>query len=119
MRRKNETLRGRIVLNPIFRWPSTEISYLSSAFNFPLTSSLLFSRLLSDQVDEALRPRAGPFDRAHGPEYVEWASRARSDEQDASKGSFIHIVPLNPAYPALAGRGTFRPAFQIPPSPLC
>jgi hypothetical protein len=56
---------------------------------------------------------AGPFDRAHGPEYVEWASRARSGEQDASKGSVIHIVPLNPAYPALAGRGTFRPS-RIP-----
>jgi hypothetical protein len=25
------------------------------------------------------------------------------------KGSFVHIVPLNPVYPALAGRGTFRP----------
>jgi len=32
------------------------------------------------------------------------ASRARSGEQDASKGNFIHIVPLNPAYKAgLAG----------------
>jgi hypothetical protein len=31
-----------------------------------------------------------------------------SGEQNASKGSFVHIVPLNPAYPALAGRGTFR-----------
>jgi hypothetical protein len=37
---------------------------------------------------------AGPVDKAHGPEYVEWASRARSGEQNASKGSFVHIVPL-------------------------
>jgi hypothetical protein len=43
--------------------------------------------------------RAGSFDRAHGPEYVEWASR---------QGIIVHIVPLYPAYPALAGRGTFR-----------
>jgi hypothetical protein len=32
------------------------------------------------------------------------ASRARSGEQDASKGSFVHIVPPDPAYKAgLAG----------------
>ena len=42
---------------------------------------------------------AGPFDRAHGPEYVEWASR---------KGDFFYIVPLDPVYPAQAGRGTCR-----------
>ena len=37
---------------------------------------------------------AGPFDRAHGPEYVEWASR---------KGDFFYMVPLDPAYPARTG----------------
>jgi hypothetical protein len=52
--------------------------------------------------------RVGPFDRAHGPEYVEWASLARSGEPKASKGNIVLIVPLYPAYPALAGRGTFR-----------
>jgi len=31
-----------------------------------------------------------------------------SGEQNLSKGSFVHIAPLNPAYPASAGRGTFR-----------
>jgi hypothetical protein len=32
------------------------------------------------------------------------ASRARSGEPDASKGNFVHIVPLDPAYKAgLAG----------------
>jgi len=51
---------------------------------------------------------AGPFDPAlrgtHGPEYVEWASRARSGEPDASKGNFVCTVPLDPAYKAgLAG----------------
>jgi len=40
---------------------------------------------------EAPRPQGG-------------ASRARSGEQDANKGSFVHIVPLDPAYKAgLAG----------------
>ena len=39
--------------------------------------------------------KAGPFGKAHGPEYIEWASREES---------FLHIVPLNPAYMAgLAG----------------
>jgi hypothetical protein len=32
-----------------------------------------------------------------------------SDEQNVSKGNFVHIVPLDPDYSALAGRGTFRP----------
>jgi hypothetical protein len=38
----------RAVLNRAFRLslPSAEVSYLSGAFNFPLTSSLPFSRLL-------------------------------------------------------------------------
>ena len=37
------------------------------------------------------------------------ASRARSGEPDASKGSFVHIVPLNPAYKAgLAGHAPVR-----------
>jgi hypothetical protein len=40
---------------------------------------------------EAPRPQGG-------------ASRARSGEPDASKGNFVHIVPLDPAYKAgLAG----------------
>ncbi len=51
--------------------------------------------------------REGPFDRAHGPECAEWASWARSGEQDASKGNIILIVLLpaclvgrDPAYKA-------------------
>jgi hypothetical protein len=36
------------------------------------------------------------------------ASRARSGERDASKGNIVLIMPLDPAYPALAGRGTCR-----------
>ena len=39
---------------------------------------------------ESLRPQAG-------------ASRARSGERDASKGIFVHIAPLDPAYKARAG----------------
>ncbi len=31
-----------------------------------------------------------------------------SGEQNVSKGSFVRIVPLSPAYPAIAGRGMFR-----------
>jgi hypothetical protein len=69
---------------------------------------------LSERKSEAPRPprqdgagTAGPVDKAHGPEYVEWASRARSGEQNASKGSFVHIVPL----PARRQAGT-------PPIPL-
>ncbi len=31
-----------------------------------------------------------------------------SGEQNVSKGTIVLIVPLNLAYPALAGRGTFR-----------
>jgi hypothetical protein len=37
------------------------------------------------------------------------ASRARSGERKASKGNIVLIVPLYPAYPALAGRGTCWP----------
>ena len=33
----------------------------------------------------------GPFGKAHGPEYVEWASR---------KVVFFYIVPLDPSYKA-------------------
>lgn len=40
---------------------------------------------------EALRPQGG-------------APRARSGEQEANKGSFVHVMPLDPACPALAGR---------------
>ncbi len=36
------------------------------------------------------------------------ASRARSDEQNASKGSYVHIVPPDPPISLLAVRGTFR-----------
>jgi len=46
-------------------------------------------------VCEAPRPQGG-------------ASRARSGEQNVSKRNFILMVPLDPAYPALAGRGTCR-----------
>ena len=43
-----------------------------------------------------------------------------SGEQNVSRGSFLHIVLLDPAYPALAGRGTFRPRIKIlPRSPSC
>jgi len=38
--------------------------------------------------------RMGPFDRAHGPEYVERASRTRSGEQNGGKGNLGHLVPL-------------------------
>ncbi len=31
-----------------------------------------------------------------------------SGEPNVSKGNFVRIVPFDPAYPALAGRGTFR-----------
>ena len=41
--------------------------------------------------------------------YAAGASRTRSGEENGSKGSFVHIVPLNLAYPALAGRGTCQP----------
>jgi hypothetical protein len=44
---------------------------------------------------EAPRPQGG-------------ASRARSGEQNVSQGNFLYIVPLDPAYPARAGRGTCR-----------
>ncbi len=36
-----------------------------------------------------------------------------SGEQNVSKGSFLHIVPLDPAYSALAGRGTLRPRIKV------
>ena len=49
---------------------------------------------------EAPRPQAG-------------ASRARSGERDASKRKAVLIVPLDPAYPALAGRGTCRPIRRV------
>jgi len=35
-----------------------------------------------------------------------------SGEQDVSKGSFVYIVPLDPAYKA-GSRGTFRPNDKI------
>ena len=35
------------------------------------------------------------------------------------EGNFVHIVPLNPAYPALAGRGTCRPHVKIQISNQC
>ena len=64
-----------------------------------INSALRLVELLAIEerlLSEAPRPQGG-------------ASRARSGKQNVSKGSFIHIVPLDPAYPALAGRGTFRP----------
>jgi hypothetical protein len=65
--------------------------------NFPLTSSFLSSRLLLDQVDEAPRPRAG------------------LPEQNVSKGYFVRIVPLHPAYKAgPAGHGPVK--MPLPPS---
>jgi len=36
------------------------------------------------------------------------AFRARSDEQNARKGSYVHIVPQDPPIPLFAVRGTFR-----------
>jgi len=39
--------------------------------------------------------------------------RTRSGEPDASKGNFVRIVPLDPAYLASAGRGTFRPCLRV------
>ena len=44
---------------------------------------------------EAPRPQGGAY-------------RARSSKRDASNRNVVHIVPLDPAYPALAGRGTLR-----------
>jgi hypothetical protein len=32
-----------------------------------------------------------------------------SGEQNVSKGNFVHIVPLDPAYPNRSGRSTLRP----------
>jgi hypothetical protein len=37
-----------------------------------------------------------------------------SGEQNVGKGSFVPMMPLDPAYPALAGRGTFRSIAFIP-----
>jgi hypothetical protein len=51
---------------------------------------------------------AGPFDRSHGSELVEELPGHASGEQNVSKGNIVLMVPLNPVYPALAGRGTFR-----------
>jgi hypothetical protein len=52
--------------------------------------------LVRGRLSEALRPQGG-------------ASRARSGEQDASKGNFIHIADLNPAYKAgLAGHAPVK-----------
>ena len=42
------------------------------------------------------------------PRLQDGASRARSGEQNVSQGDLIYIVPLDPAYPARAGRGTSR-----------
>ncbi len=64
-----------------------------------INSALRLVELLAIEerlLNEAPRPQGG-------------ASRARSGKPDASKGSFIPIVPLDPFYPALAGRGTFGP----------
>jgi hypothetical protein len=51
----------------------------------------------------------GPLERSEAPRPQGGASR---------RGNFVHIVPLDPAYPALAGRGTFRsdnaPNYQRP-----
>ena len=33
--------------------------------------------------------RRGAFARAHGPEYIKWASRAHSGERDASKANIV------------------------------
>ncbi|MBP1700560.1 MAG: hypothetical protein H6Q41_5748 [Deltaproteobacteria bacterium] len=52
---------------------------------------------------------AGPFDKTHGSELIEELSGHASDEQNVSKGSLVHIVPLDPAYPTFAGRGKVRP----------
>jgi hypothetical protein len=49
----------------------------------------------SAMESEAPRPESG-------------ASRARSGEPKASKGDIVLIVPLDPVYPASAGRGTCR-----------
>ena len=79
--------------------------------------SFFFTKFVSlRRNSEAPRPRAGPFDKAirqvhggesnrtaHGPEQVERASR---------QGISFYIVPL-PAYPALAGRGTFRSSYLL------
>ena len=55
------------------------------------------------------RQGVGPFDKTHGSELIEELSGHASGEQNVSKGCFVHIVPLNPAYPTFAGRGKVRP----------
>ena len=73
----------------------------------PIRSGDLGPQSLNRALSEAPRPSRqdgtgtpGPFDPAlrgtHGPEYIEWASR---------EVNIVLIVPLNPAYPALAGTG--------------
>ena len=82
---------------------------------------LCLKKIIDQKVQKIMKlpaRRAGPFDRAHGPEYVERASRARSGEQDASKGNSILIVPL-PACrqagtpPARRGRSTELTALSM------
>ncbi len=50
--------------------------------------------------------RMWPFDRAHGPEHIEWASQ---------EGMIPHIVPLHSPYPALAARAMFRSKSEARP----
>jgi hypothetical protein len=51
------------------------------------TSYLATGRFLPLPKPPGHRP--GGFGRAHGPEYIEWASRACSGEWDASKGNIV------------------------------
>ena len=60
-----------------------------------MTTFYEFSNLLFLSSMEARRLEGG-------------ASRARSGERKASQGNFILVVPLDPPYPARAGRGTCR-----------
>ncbi len=51
------------------------------------------------------------------PAYRAGLAGHASGEPNVSKGNFVHIVPLDPAYPALAGRGRFRSkaGFRVKP----
>ena len=68
----------------LFQQGLIRVSFFSLTFQ---KGKVPFSQLI-----EAPRPQGG-------------ASRARSGEPDASQGSFVHIVPLDLAYPALGGTG--------------
>jgi len=54
------------------------------------TSYLAIGRFFP--VAKLLGHTPGPFGRAHGPDYIKWASRVRSGEWDASKGNIVLLI---------------------------